>query len=324
MWRFLWRRKWQAAFLTLLGGFVLLVWMARQHAYAMTHFAPEGAPRTGSAETLTPTEKLGVLFNGVVLPKPQNDRNPNSLGLEFQTITYPGFGDHDLESWYIPGPGTGFVLLFHGYGASKSAVLGYAAQFHEWGFSSLMVDFHGSGGSSGHTTSIGYQEAEDVAASLEWVLLKVPESKRQKVILYGLSMGGAAITRACAELGAAPDGIVLESVFPSFRETVAMRFRLMGLPDFPAADLLLFWGGQQLGIPARLHNPKDYARQITCPVLVLTGKRDLRVPEGSVRGMLGNFAGSAELSVYDLGHVSFIGAQPEHWGEDVSKFLQRL
>ncbi len=38
----------------------------------------------------------------------------------------------------------------------------------------------------------------------------------------------------------------------------------------------------------------------------------------------GNFAGSAELSVYDLGHVSFIGAQPEHWGEDVSKFLQRL
>ena len=81
-----------------------------------------------------------------------------------------------------------------------------------------MVDFYGSGDSSGESTSFGYYEADDVVAVLE----QAPDDRR--IILYGISMGGAALMRACAELDAKPDAIIVESVFPNFRETVAARF----------------------------------------------------------------------------------------------------
>ena len=48
----------------------------------------------------------------------------------------------------------------------------------------------------------------------------------------------------------------------------------MGFPSFPMANLLTYFGGIQLGFDAFAHNPSDYARKVTCPVLHLAGDHD--------------------------------------------------
>ncbi|NTV65921.1 MAG: hypothetical protein HGA65_20620 [Oscillochloris sp.] len=73
----------------------------------------------------------------------------------------------------------------------------------------------------------------------------------------------------------------LEAVFDDLLTNTRHRFDALGLPSWPAADLLLFWGGVQLGVNPFEHNPVGYARAVDVPVLLLYGEDDpwVRPPE---------------------------------------------
>jgi len=71
-----------------------------------------------------------------------------------------------LEAWFVQHPHPrGIVLMFPGYAGVKEAFLTPAAHLYQFGYSSLLVDFRGSGGSSGNDTTLGLREADDVAAT---------------------------------------------------------------------------------------------------------------------------------------------------------------
>src|SRR3712207_7040402 len=53
------------------------------------------------------------------------------------------------------------------------------------------MDMSGHGGSAGNVTTIGYHEAADVAAAYQYA-----QTLDDRVVLYGVSMGAAAILRA--------------------------------------------------------------------------------------------------------------------------------
>ncbi len=136
------------------------------------------------------------------------------------------------------------------------------------GYAAFLLDFHGSGGSRGSDTSIGVREADDAARAVEYVRRKFPN---RRLILYGQSMGSA--FGAIAVNGVRPDAIIVECPFDRLLSTASNRFAAMGLPAFPAAHLLIFWGGVQQGFNAFRHNPVEYARNVACPVLLLHGPK---------------------------------------------------
>ena len=122
------------------------------------------------------------------------------------------------------------------------SMVAIAQELHQLGYSVLLVDFYGSGGSSGTTTSIGYFEALDVVASVNYAR---DQWHPDTIHLYGASMGGAAVLRAIAVHGVEVEAIAIESVFDTLLNTVRNRFAAMGIPSTPLAELLTFWGGQQ-------------------------------------------------------------------------------
>jgi len=315
-------KKWMAAVLILgLLGFLGLNFVAWRHARALCLFDSSGRERTPAPEKLTFGEKAGLLLTGAVLPKPANASEPTAFGLPSETVRFTNPRGNELEAWFIPGTSPTAVLLFHGYAASKSALLPMARILHDRGHPMLLVDFSGSGGSSGNRTTLGYWEAEDVQAARAWMEAHRPAAR---TVLYGVSMGGAAVLRASGALKVPADGLIVESTFPDFRETVAMRFELMKLPSTPAADLLLFWGGVEMGLNPWKHNPADYARGVSCPVLVMTGSQDLRVPLESARRMAGQFPKPARFEVIEGGHQAFAETQPALWNKLVSQFIETL
>ncbi len=166
MWRrIITRRKLKIA--GILGALLVVAInaVAFLHARAMTHFVTSG-DRTPPPERMTTGQKLRVLFAGVRVPRPENLQTPRAVGLDFETVRFAGARGIQLEAWHIRPPvPRGIVLLFHGYSASKDSLLAAAQVFHELGYETLLVDFYGSGGSGGNGTSIGYHEADDVAAS---------------------------------------------------------------------------------------------------------------------------------------------------------------
>jgi alpha-beta hydrolase superfamily lysophospholipase len=319
--RWLWRHRKLSLGLVLLGGLTLLNVVAYMHAHAMTHFTPSGS-RTQNPEDLSKWQKVKVLFGGVSIPRPVNDTDPGRLGLPFE-VRHLRTGDGlNLEGWYIPPPDAasrGLVTLFHGYSAGKASLLREARAFHELGYGTFLVDFRGSGGSDGNETTIGVAEAEDVACTWEYVRAQWPN---QPVVLFGQSMGSAAILRAVAVRDVRPDALVLESPFDQLLSTVKNRFGSMGLPAFPLAHLLVFWGGVQHGFSGFRHNPVEYAAAIPCPTLLMHGTKDVRVTPAQMQTIFDALAGDKRLEVFDnVGHSSYVAAQPEPWRKRVSEFL---
>jgi dipeptidyl aminopeptidase/acylaminoacyl peptidase len=296
--------------------------IAFMQARAMTRFTG-GGERTAKPEQLSFFDAATVFIGGVNVPRPQNTRTPAALDLPFKTHRFPSGNGSTLEAWYVPGEDEQLiVVLFHGYAASKSTILNATRVFHQLGYGTLLVDFYGSGGSSGNETTLGVEEARDVAAAVDYVRQTWPN---RKVVLYGISMGGAAILRAVAAEKVNAHGIIIEATFDTLLNTGKSRFRALALPGSPFAELLLFWGSLQRRFNFFSHNPADYARAVNCPTLILHGEKDERATLEQARNLARSFGGSARLIVYpDVPHMAIVDARPSEWTRDIRVFLEHL
>jgi alpha-beta hydrolase superfamily lysophospholipase len=305
--------------LILLAIFVLLNAVAYRHAYLMTHFAPSGPPPDD--ENLSLRQKLAVLVRGLGMGRPLDLATPDSLGLAYEVHTLPGEVG-PLEAWYIPhADSRGVVVMFHGYANSKSYILAEAKAIHDLGYSCFLLDFRGCGGSAGNATSVGFGEADDVARAVQYVRALLPG---QPLSIFAQSMGAAAVLRAMAVQGVKADAVVLECPFDRLLTALKARFHAMGLPAFPGARMLLFWGSFQLRFNGFAHNPVVYARKATSPVLLLHGANDPRVSRRQVEAIFRNLPDGKQLHSFEgIGHESYVAKRPDEWKEWVGKFLAR-
>ncbi len=306
----------------LVVGFVLLNILAYNHAYAMTHFS-QGGTRTGKPEQLFAFSRLKVLVTGVNLPRPVTRRLPGDLDPNCKELTIPGFYDLRLSAWYVTrGDAAPLVIFFHGYGAEKSCEISEAKVFLDMGLSVLLVDFRGCGGSSESYTTIGVREGEDVANVIQFVRGNLPHTS---VILCGQSMGAVSILRAVHDYGVKPDAVILEAVFDTMLNTVRNRFHTMGVPSFPSAELLVFWGGWQWGFNGFSHNPVTYASSLTCPALFMHGTDDPRAKLIEGERVYNAASGPKEFIKFDhTGHESYVQTHPVEWRSAVQSFLKRV
>ncbi len=303
--------------LLLVALFVALNVLAYRHAWNMTHFVPGGWKR--KPEVLTRLEKVRALIGGVRLCRPVVHEGPDAVGLACETHTFAGTRCN-LEGWYVPHEGAaGLVTMFHGYNACKAKLLAEIRGFHDLGYACFAVDFPGCGGSGGELTTIGFLEAGDVVRAVEHARRTWGE---QPLVLFGQSMGGVAVLRALAVYQIQPDAVIVECPFDRLLNTVKARFRTMGVPPFPAAHLMLFWGGVQQGYNAFRHNPVEYAPRVKCPTLVLYGDDDRRVSRREIDSLFAALGGDKEMHVFEgLGHESYAAVRPDEWKGQVAPFL---
>ena len=285
----------------------------------MMHFNV-GNLRTKEPEKLTLGQKAKVLLCGVNIPRPQTSVSPSNLGPATISIRLDCTNGIKLGAWYCVGQGDKpLVILFHGYTGEKSGTLPEAKAFLEMGLSVLLVDFRGSGDSSESYTTLGFDEAEDVAAAVRYARAHLP---LPEVVLYGQSMGAAAILRAVDRCGVRPDAIIVEAVFDKMLNTVRHRFELMGVPSFPSAELLVFWGGHQAGFNGLGHNPAQYATGVNCPILFLHGTADSRAHIEEARRVFAAVPGPKRFKEFPaVGHEASVLRFPDEWNETVRHFL---
>ncbi len=181
--------------------FALMNIVAIFHAYKFTHFSRNDMARTRDPAMLTIQEKLVTLLFGVDNPRPRNKQYPVQ---PYERVMIKS--NKAIECWYIPKPAPkGTVVIFHGFSGDKSTMLDRADQFLEMGYSTLLVDFMGSGGSEGRQTTIGYFEAEQVKSSFDYLV----QQGEQNIFLFGTSMGSVAVMKAIRDFNLQPKGIIL-------------------------------------------------------------------------------------------------------------------
>jgi uncharacterized protein len=316
-------RRWLKRGALVVGlGALLLNALTFGHAWSFMHFAG-GGERPGGVASLSWAQKVRYLCTGARMPRPENRKTPREQGLAYETVRFLGHADTSLEAWLVPHPAArGQVLLFHGYADAKASLLPVARAFHTFGYTVLLVDFYGSGGSTGNSTSVGFFEAEDVVAARRAMGASAANGP---TVLYGASMGAAAVLRAVGELHIPADALVLECPFDCLLTTVEHRFELMHVPSFPAARLLLFWGGLQQGFDAAAFAPADSARAISMPTLLMVGDRDRYVSVGETRRILAGLRGAKRLEIFPgAAHQNLLRADRVRWTRVTSEFLDAL
>lgn len=295
--------------------FVIMNTIAFFHAYKFTHFDEAGGTRIKDARQLSFTQKLGLVLFGVDNPRPQNKTIPKD---RFETIKLKS--NKEIECWLIKAEeAKGTVVLFHGYGGEKSSMLDKAGVFRSLGYSTLLVDFMGAGGSEGNQTTIGFKEAEEVKTCVDFLQGRGAHN----IILFGTSLGAAAIMKAIADYQLPISAIIIECPFGTLLQTVKNRFATMNVPTFPLANLLVFWGGVQNGFNAFSHNPADYANEIECPTLLFYGAKDVKVSVKETKDIFTNLPGPKKLVTYpQAGHENFLTKYKDSWTAEVSGFLE--
>jgi uncharacterized protein len=286
------------------------------HAYKFTHFASETSPKIQGVSDLSLTEKVKALFFGINNPRPSNTENPSQ---EFEVVKLES--NKTMECWSIKADSAkGTVILFHGYGGKKSAMIDKSDEFLTLGYNTLLVDFMGSGGSEGNQTTIGFDEAEQVKTCFDYLAQK----GEKHIYLFGTSMGSVAILKAIKDYDIHPAAIIIECPFGTMYETTCARFRVFGVPTFPMAGLLVFWGGVENGYWAFDHKPVEYAKSVNCPALLLYGEQDEKVSRKEIDEIYSNLRGEKWLKLYpDAGHENYLHKYHEEWKRDIHEFMMR-
>jgi uncharacterized protein len=305
-------------FRTLIVLFVLLNIMAAAHAWKFTHFYDDADLKRPKPEQMGVWKKTKAVLFGLRYPKSQNLLQPDS---GFTNVTLTTEEGLKLSSWHLKKEkAKGTVALFHGHASSKSKIIDEAMAFYNMGYAVLLTDFRAHGNSEGNTCTIGYDEASDVKAAYDYI----KTTGEKNIILWGISLGAATITRAISEYKLQPQKIILEMPFGSLSDAVKGRVRMMHLPEQPTAALLTFWGGTEQGFWGFNHNPADYAKNINCPVLLQWGRLDARVTEAETDAILKNLASTQKkLMVYETAkHESLLKNDPAKWKREIIDFLQ--
>ena len=229
-----------------------------------------------------------------------------------------------LEAWWIPVSqhrSRGTVLLFPGNGSSKGSQLLPPAQFfHALGYDTLLVDFQGVGGSSGNHRTLGIRESHDVTTAFHY---DQRSQLQRPIVLYGISMGTAAILKAIAQQNVKPDAIILELPYARLLSAVRSRFRISKIPLLGVPELLVFWGGLENGFNGFTHNPVEFARSVNCPTLVLQGEQDPWTQMSEIQSLVKNIRGPKKLTVFPkTGHQLLVTVDKSRWQESVESFFK--
>lgn len=310
------------AFWVLLVQFILFNISAALYAYKFTHIY-DAPPAGGPPRKPNIITKTWRLFSGPMQTKSVISAVPL---FRYDTVAFTTNDGTAIDSWYArhDSASKGTVLLFHGLLVNKSAVVAEASDFFAQGYNVLLTDFRAHGNSGGHTTTIGIRESEEVKLAFEYI----KGQGEKTIILYGISMGAVAASKAIADYDLKPAAVILEMPFASLQSHIRARARAQGYQGGiikPFSFLVTFWIGTERGLKAFKHQTVNYVSKINCPVLMQWGAMDNYVLVDETQKVYDAIgAKQKKLVVYPgAGHESLLLHDPEKWRREVEGFLSR-
>jgi hypothetical protein len=179
---------------------------------------------------------------------------PAVAGVPFRDVRIATADGQRLHAWWMEHASPrAQVVFFHGNGGNLSMWLDIFVQLWRRGFSVMAVDYRGYGASTGSASERGlYRDADATIQMFQH------QFRRQgiPVIYWGRSIGAS--VAAHAAVGAAPDGVVLETPMPDARSVlrtnpVLWLLSFLSTYTFPTSRLLQKYHGPLL----ILHGDQD-------------------------------------------------------------------
>src|SRR4051812_36446328 len=152
---------------------------------------------------------------------------PREYGVPFDAVTIRTSDGEQLRAWRMHATSPrARIHYFHGNGGNLSNWTPILAAIVKRGYSVAAIDYRGYGVSTGRPTERGLYRDADAFVRAVWTDAGAPIP----TIFWGRSLGAA--VAAYASTARKPDGLILESGFPTARSTVRGSPILLGLSVF--------------------------------------------------------------------------------------------
>lgn len=201
-------------------------------------------------------------------------------GIAFEEVTISSFDGTRLYGWWMAaGKRASTVVALHGVKKNRTDVLRTALVLRRAGFNVLLFDGRAHGDSEGRYVTYGFYERRDVEAAIDWLIAE-KGIDRNRVGLAGESMG-AAIALQVAAHNPWIRAVWADSPFASLKR-VAQEY-VRRVTHLPGAVLMpVLWTTTRVAnyrgnFDLETINPVELAEQITCPVTLVHGTKDMMI-----------------------------------------------
>lgn len=223
------------------------------------------------------------------------------------------------------------VVVVHGLFRGGLEIDPVAAMFRDLGAEVLMLELRNHGASERAPATFGLYESLDVLAAVRW-LRDRPEGRERKIVLFGVSLGTAAVSLAAARTPDL-DGLVLDAPMSDLLETA---HAMLGMSRegrrslaMPRIFRTLIFTSLELwsGFAFRDVRPRDALLSLRpdVPVLFIAAGLDQRMPVQSVQSFFDMLPTRHHLKNLwicpDSDHGKVWSDDPEGYRRQLAEFL---
>lgn len=197
--------------------------------------------------------------------------------VKYQDIIIESHDGLKLHSYEFYNGGHDYVVIVHGYTSEGKLMKSSARNFYERGYNLLVPDLRGHGLSEGDYIGMGWLDRLDV---IDWINHIVDKDADARIVLYGVSMGGATVMNVTGEK--LPNNVVVaieDCGFTSAWEMFSYQLdEMFSLPSHPFLDAANMVTQVRAGYSFGKGGAIDQVKKSTVPILFIHGDQDKFVP----------------------------------------------
>jgi pimeloyl-ACP methyl ester carboxylesterase len=199
------------------------------------------------------------------------------------------------------------VLYFQGAGGNCMNYVGYVKPLVNDGYTVIMISMRGYGKSTGKPTHL------NIAADTQIIfneILKNPDFKNKKIIIYGASMGTQVAVNLTKNNQDKISGLIVDGVISSFTEIAVSK-----TPETQHQMIRMY-------VTSPYSAAEDIKSIQSVPVLFIHSKTDKDVPFSQCETVYNNTKSKKELWIYEGDHLKAPQLFPTIFIQKVNALLQ--
>ena len=216
-----------------------------------------------------------------------------------------------------------WVIVAHGFTSDHIYMVNRAQKFNELNYNILLLDMRGHGKSEGKYITMGIKDSDDIKLWSEYL---VKEKKANKIVLFGISMGAAAVMMSLdnglpKEVKSAIEDCGYTGVYEEYKYQLKNLFHL---PAFPFLDICNLY--------ARVLAKYDFKKDTSIgslansdiPLLLIHGTKDTFVPYYMLEELVKNCKSKKEVFVVEgANHTEAQYLDYENYWKTVENFINK-
>ncbi|MDR2649307.1 MAG: alpha/beta hydrolase [Clostridiales bacterium] len=216
-----------------------------------------------------------------------------------------------------------WAVVVHGYAGRGMQMTEAAKGFYDMGYNVLLPDCRGHGKSEGDYIGMGWHDRMDI---INWAQRITEWDSGGRIVLYGLSMGAAAIMMASGEtLPGNVKCLIEDCGYTSVTEEFSYHLKhSLKIPKFPILNTVDLMCRRHAGYKLKEASALEQIKKCRLPILFIHGGKDYFVPTEMVYRLYEAADCEKELFIVpDAGHgVSGNISRKSYW-EKIESFTRR-